>query len=154
MSSLGNFLDRDGLVEASERVVSLKLLELDRGVLVKELINGKVTSTNTDVDLVSINSDGDSLGSELVDAITLSHEHNLELLSIGEVVDVLRKSLVDGISLDGNVNGNTGLEVDDVLLEGLNLKLSVLKVSEELNAGLAGFEILPFKLLDVPGGSF
>ena len=132
----------------------LKFFQFPNSVLLKEFINGKVATTNADVDLVLVNSDGDSLGTELVDTIGLSHEHNLELLSVGEVVDVLGKSNINLISLNRNVDGDSGLEVDDVLLEGLNLKLSVLKVSEELNAGLAGFEILPFKLLDVPGGSF
>ena len=148
-SSAGGVLDGGGLAESSEGVLGGKLLKLDGSVLVEELINGEVASTDTDVNLVLVNSDGDSLGSELVDTIGLSHEHNLELLSVGEVVDVLGKSNINLISLNGDVDGDSGLEVDDVLLEGVDLELGRLEASEELNLGLADLEVLPFKLLDV-----
>jgi hypothetical protein len=148
-SSAGGVLDGGGLTESSEGVLGGKLLKLDGSVLVEELINGEVASTDTDVNLVLVNSDGDSLGSELVDTIGLSHEHNLELLSVGEVVDVLGKSNINLISLNGDVDGDSGLEVDDVLLEGVDLELGRLEASEELNLGLADLEVLPFKLLDV-----
>ena len=134
-------------------ILSLQLLEFDWGILIKELINGEVTSTNTDVDLVFVNSDSDSLGSELVDTIGLSHEHDLQLLSVGEVVDVLSKSNINSVSLNWDVDGDAGLQVDDVLLEGVNLELSRLKAFEELNLDLADLEVLPFKLLDVEGAA-
>jgi hypothetical protein len=142
-SSAGGVLDGSGLAESSEGVLGGKLLKLDGSVLVEELINGEVASTDTDVNLVLVNSDGDSLGSELVDTIGLSHEHNLELLSVGEVVDVLGKSNINLISLNGDVDGDSGLEVDDVLLEGVDLELGRLEASEELNLGLADLEVLP-----------
>ena len=152
-SFAGGVLHCGGLTEASKRVVRGKLLKLDGGVLVQELIDGEVTSTNTDVDLVLVNSDSDSLGSELVDTIGLSHEHDLQLLSVGEVVDVLSKSNINSVSLNWDVDGDAGLQVDDVLLEGVNLELSRLKAFEELNLDLADLEVLPFKLLDVEGAA-
>jgi len=149
----GSVLDGSGLAETSEGVIVGKLLKLDGGVLVQELINGEVTSSDSDVDLVLVNSDSDSLGSELVDTIRLSHEHDLQLLSVGEVVDVLSKSDIDLVSLDGNVDSDSGLEVNDVLLQGVDLELGLLEALEELNLVLADFEVLPFKLFDVAGGS-
>jgi len=140
----GGVLDGGGLAESSEGVLTGKLLELNGGVLVKELIDGEVTSTNTDVDLVLVNSDGDSLGTELVNTVGLSHEHDLQLLSVGEVVDVLGKSDVNGVSLDWDVDGDAGLQVNDVLLQGVNLELSGLKALEELNLGGADLEELNF----------
>ena len=143
MSLAGGVLDGGGLAESSERVLTSKLLELNGSVLVKELIDGEVTTTNADVDLVLVNSDGDSLGTELVNTIGLSHEHDLQLLSVGEVVDVLGKSDINGVSLDRNVNGDAGLQVNDVLLQGVDLELSGLKALEELNEVTVGLEVLP-----------
>jgi hypothetical protein len=149
-------LDGHSLVVSLEGVVTAVLLELNRGVLVEELIDRQVTTTNSDVDLVLVHTDGDSLGTELVDTVRLTHEHDLKLLSIGEVVDVLSETLVDAVSLDGDVDGNARLEVNNVLLQGLDLhhggfeiKLALLKASENVKAGLLTHEVLPFKLLDV-----
>ena len=149
-------MDGHSLVVSLKGVVTAVLLELNRGVLVEELIDRQVTTTNSDVDLVLVHTDGDSLGTELVDTVRLTHEHDLELLSIGEVVDVLSETLVDAVSLDGDVDGNARLEVNNVLLQGLDLhhggfeiKLALLKASENVKAGLLTHEVLPFKLLDV-----
>lgn len=46
------------------------------------------------------------------------------------------------ILLDGDVNGDAGLEIDDVLLE-------VADLPQELQAGLIGLEALELNLLDV-----
>ena len=142
-------LDGGSSVETLERVVSLVLLELKGSVLVKELIDGEVASSDSNVNLVLVHSDGDALGSELVDTITLTHEHDLELLSIGEVVDVLSESLINGISLNRDVNGNAGLQVNDVLLKSLDLELSVLKVLEDIDGSLRALEVLGFEGRDV-----
>jgi len=116
-----SLLHRHLLVETFEGIVTLKLLKLNGSVLIKELINRQVTSTDTDVDLVSVNSDGDSLGAELVNTIALTHEHNLQLLAVREVVNVLCKAFVNGVALDWDVDSNARLQVNDVLLKGLNL---------------------------------
>jgi len=116
-----DLLHGHSFVVAFERVIASVFLELNRSVLIKELIDGQVTATNSDVDLVLVHTDGDTLGTELVDTVTLTHEHNLQLLSVREVVDVLSETLVDAISLDGDVDSNTRLEVNNVLLQGLDL---------------------------------
>jgi len=142
---------------AFKRVVTAVLLELNRGVLVKELIDGEVTTSNSDVDLVLVHTDGNTLGTELVDTVTLTHEHNLQLLSVREVVDVLSESLVDLVSLHRDVDGDAGLQVNNVLLEGLDLhhggfqiELAFLEGLENVKSGLLTNEVLPFKLFDVP----
>ena len=93
-------------LESSNWVFSLEFLKLNGSVLVEEFIDGKVATTNSDVDSVHVNSDGDSLGSELVDTFAFSHEEDLQLLSFREVVDVFCQLFVNGILLDRNINGN------------------------------------------------
>lgn len=67
-----------------------------------------------------------TLGTELVDTIGLTHEHDLELLSIRVVVDVLGETLVNLVVLHGDVDSNTSLQVNDVLLEHINFLLPLL----------------------------
>ena len=114
-------MNGDLLVETFERVLTLQFLELDRSVLVEELVDGEVASAYSDVDLVLLDLDGHSLSAELVDALSLSHEHDLQLLPVREVVDVLSQTLVNGISFDRDVDSDARLKVDDVLLQGLDL---------------------------------
>ena len=99
--------------------------------MVQELVNGKETATDTDVNAVHVNTDDDTLGSELVNTLGLTHEHDLELLAVGVVVDVLSKTLVYRIVLHRDVDSDARLEINDVLLEGLNLmdQLLVLKLN-------------------------
>ena len=111
-----SLLDDDLLTESLDRVLSLQLLKLDGSVLIEELIDRKISSTNSKLDMVLFNLGGDSLGTKSVDTLGLSHEHDLELGSLGVVVDVLSKLPVDRITLDWDVNGNSLLEIDDVLL--------------------------------------
>jgi len=144
-ATISSHLDRGSLVQALERIISFVFLKLERSVLIQEFVDGKVSTTNSDVDLVLIHSHRDTLGTELIDTITLSHKHDLKLLSIGEVVDILSKSFVDGVALDRDVDGDAGLQVDDVLLQSLNLELSVLKVLEDVDRSLRTLEVLGFK---------
>jgi hypothetical protein len=109
-------LDRDLLVEALQGILALELLQLDRCVLIEELVNREVATAHADVDLVLLNFDRDSLGTELVDAVRLAHEHDLQLLTVGEVVDVLSEALVNGVAPDRDVHSDARLQVDDVLL--------------------------------------
>ena len=129
---LDRALDGDLLGHALQRVLGLELLQLDRSVLLKERIDGEEATTDTDLDVVLLDLDHNLLGAELVDTLRLTHEHDLELASLGVVVDVLGEASVDGILLDRDVNGNTLLKVNDVLLEGLDLDLSVLELLQQL----------------------
>jgi len=142
-------LNGDLLVETFERVLTLQFLELDRSVLVEELVDGEVASAYSDVDLVLLDLDGDALSAELVDAFSLAHEHDLELLAVGEVVDVLGQSFVDDVALHRDVDSDAGLQVDDVLLEGFNLELCVFELCEESDGCLLRFQVLLFQLIDV-----
>jgi hypothetical protein len=84
-----NFLNGDLFIKAFERVFALEFLQLCRGILVKELVDGKITTTYSDIDLVFVNPNVDFLGSELVDTVAFTHEHDFKLLTVWEVVNIL-----------------------------------------------------------------
>lgn len=107
--SLETLTDAHLLVEASHGVLALKLLQLFRGVLVKELINAQEAATDTNIDLVIIDLYHDALGTKLVDTLTFTHKHNLQLLALRVVVNVLSDLLIDLVILDGDVNSNSRL---------------------------------------------
>ena len=147
-----DLLHGDALSHALERVLTLEHLELGGRVLIQELDNGQVATAHLDQDLAALDLDTDALGAKLIDTIGLTHEHDLELVAIGIVVDVLSKLGVDGVRLDGDVDGDASLEVDDVGLESLNLDFQDLHLFEQLQAGLVGLEALVLDALDVGGG--
>jgi hypothetical protein len=116
-----NFLDSNLFVKALERVFTLEFFQLSRCVLVKELVNGQISTANTDINLVLVYSNMNFLGAKLIDSVTLTHEHDLELLSVGEVVNVFGQLAVHDVTLQRNVHGNSSLQVDDVLFQSGNL---------------------------------
>jgi hypothetical protein len=116
-----NFLDSNLFVKALERVFTLEFFQLSRCVLVKELVNGQISTANTDINLVLVYSNMNFLGAKLIDSVTLTHEHDLELLSVGEVVNVFGQLAVHDIALQRNVHGNSSLQVDDILFQSGNL---------------------------------
>ena len=123
-------LDSNLLTKSLEWILSLKLLQLNRGILIQELINRKVSSSNSNFDAMVLDLDCYSLGSELVDSLRLTHEHDLEFRSLWVVVDELGQLLVSKVLLHWNVNSDSLLQVNDVLLKSLNLHLSVFKLLE------------------------
>jgi hypothetical protein len=143
------FLDSDLLGKLLERILPLQLLKLSGSVLVQELVDGKVASSDSDVDLVLVDSDGNALSAELVDTLRLTHEHDLELVPLGVVVDELGESFVDLVVLDRNVDGNPLLELDDVVFESFDLDFGVFELLEEFEGGLVGLVDLFLELLDV-----
>jgi len=157
--TLDGFLNSHLLVEASQGILPLKLLELGGRVLVEEFVEGEESTTNTNVDLIFVNLNGDTFGAELVDALALAHEHNLELLAIGVVVNVLGQLLVDGVALDGDVHSDARLEVNDVLLQSLGLvvllvdfELSILELLQQVQRCALRFVEFGLQLDDVLGG--
>ena len=94
-------------------------------MLVQELVNAHVATTHTDLNLVLFNTDVDLLGAKLVDALCLTHEHQLKFVAIWVVVDKLCHLLVDLITLDWHIDGNSCLQVNDVVLESLSFNLKV-----------------------------
>ena len=146
------------LVEAPHGVLALELLQLFRRVLVQELVDAEETATNTNVDLVVIDLDHDALGSKLVDTLALTHKHNLQLLALGVVVDVLSDLLVNLVVLDGDVDRDPRLEINDVVLQVLNLSqvvlahvLTLLKLSQKLEALHTRLVEFTFEVIDVLG---
>ena len=109
-----DLLHSDSLAETLKWIVPLETLELNRSVLVEELVDGEEATSDLDLDLSALNLDHDATRSKLVDALGLAHEHDLQLLTVGVVVDVLCKFSVDRVLLDWDVDGDAGLEVDDV----------------------------------------
>jgi len=75
------------------------------GVLLNELINMHVPSTNSDHDLVTLfDLDENSFLPKLVDAFRLPEEHNIHLFSLWILVDESTQSSINHITLVTNVN--------------------------------------------------
>jgi len=144
------------LGETLHGVLSLQLLQLARGVLVQEFVDREVATADADVDLVLFDLDGDALAAELVDTLALTHEHNFQVLAIGVVVDVLSDALVDHVVLDGNVDGDSSLQVDNVVAvsldlgsHGFNLSQHVLILLFELLHLLQELEVLSLLVVEL-----
>jgi hypothetical protein len=136
--SLEDLLDSDLLRELLEWIVSGDLLELDGSVLIDELVDGHVTTTDANLDLVLDDLHLNTLGSKPVDTGALTHEHDLELGSVRVVVDVLSDFHVNGIVTDGHVDGEAGFELDDVALEMLELFFVNANLLQEVKTVLVG----------------
>jgi len=127
-----SLLDSDSVSEALEGVSSLQSLELGGSILIDELVDGQVATSDLDLDFVLLDTDSDALLAELVDALSLSQEHDLQLCSVRVVVDILCELPVDRVSLGWDVDCDAGLEVDDVALEGLDFVLGVFQTLEQV----------------------
>ena len=145
-------LDSNLFTESLEWIFSLKFLELNWGVLIKELIKGKISSSNSNLDIVLLNLDSNSLGTKLVNTFRLSHEHDLEFGSFRVVVNELGKLSVNRIILNWNVNSDSLFQVNDVLLKSLNLNLSILELFQKLKRCLVGLVHFFFEGNNVVGG--
>ena len=106
------------------------------------------------VNLVLVHSDSYSLGTELIDTFALSKEHNLELLSVGVVIDELCQPLVNDVVLGRDVHCDPLLKLNDVVLQGFNLDLSILQLPEEFQRGLVSSVHFVFECKNVVRGSF
>ena len=93
------------------------------------------------------------LGAKLVDTFRLPHEHDLKLGPLRVVVDELCQLLVNLVFLNWDVDGNPLLQVDHVLLEGLDLPLGILELLEQLQRSLVGLVHLLLELKDVVRGA-
>jgi len=107
--------------ETLHRVFSLQLLKFYWCVLVKEFIYRQMTSTNSDVNLVLVNSYKHFFASKLVNTFRLPHKHNFKLLSIWVVINVLSYTFIYLIILYWNINSNSCLEINDIITQSLNL---------------------------------
>ena len=84
-------------------------------MLIKELIDAKISSSDPDLDLVLLNAHIDSFRAKGVSSITLTHEHNLQLVSVWVVIDELSHLVVDLITLDWHIDSNSCLKIDNVV---------------------------------------
>lgn len=109
------------LCESLHRIIAFQLLELHRRVLVQELVNRKVTAADPNADPILVDLDVDTLATELVNTLGLAHKHDLKLLAVRVIVDVLSDFLVNLVALDWDVDGDTRLQVNDVVAKNFNL---------------------------------
>ena len=107
--ALNRLLDRNLLSKPLQWIAPLNLLELNRRMLVQELVNAHVATAHTDLNLVFLDTNVDFLGTELVYTLCLAHEHQLQLVAIWVVVDELCHLLVDLIALDWHVDSDSCL---------------------------------------------
>ena len=137
-----DFLDGNTLAHPLKWILALQLLQLSWRVLIQELVDAEVASTNLDQDLAALDLDAHSLLTKLVDTLRLAHKHDLKFAALGIVVDVIAQSFVHSIRLNRDVNGNAGLKINNVLLK-------VLDLLEELKTSLIRLEALVLDLLNI-----
>jgi hypothetical protein len=94
-----------------------------RCVLIDEFINGKVTTSNSDLDSAEFDTDHYSFLSKNIDAFGFSHEHYLQLGSVRVIVDPFSQTHVYVRPFDGNVYCDSRSNVDQLALQGLDLVL-------------------------------
>ena len=114
------------LCESLHRIIAFQLLELHRRVLVQELVNRKVTAADPNADPVLVDLDVDTLATELVNTLGLAHKHDLKLLAVRVIVDVLSDFLVNLVALNWDVDGDTRLQVNDIVAKNFNLLVGLL----------------------------
>ncbi len=99
-------MDGNFFAEPLKGIPTLELLQFLGSVLVQKFIDGEVTASDLDHDLVSGDLDVDATRAEFVDTLLFSHEHDLKFLAVRVVVDVLGELFVDGAVLCWNVDGD------------------------------------------------
>lgn len=124
-SSLNGLLQSNPIGQPPQWVLAFKAFKLSRCVLVKELVDREVATTDSNLNLIPDAPHCDPLRPELIDTLGLSHEHNLELLAVRVVVNILCQFFVDQVVLDGDVDCDARLQIDDVLPQLLDLTLSL-----------------------------
>jgi len=68
----------------------------------------------------------DTLATELVNTLGLAHKHDLKLLAVRVIVDVLSDFLVNLVALDWDVDGDTRLQVNNIVAKNFNLLVGLL----------------------------
>ena len=91
-------------------------LQFGGSVLVEELVDGQIASTDFDIDLSPVNFDTDSTRSELIHSFGLAHKHNLQLFLVRVVVDILSKLGINRIVFDRDVHRDTLFDIDNLLV--------------------------------------
>ena len=129
-----------------QRVSSLDLLKLDSHVLVQELVDCEVSSTDADLKLSLHYANLDPFGTILVLACRFTHEHKLEFVAIREVVDEVSQFAIDGILHDWDVHSDLLLQVDTVDFKSVYFLSLILDLVQKGQTDLVCFEDAGFKL--------
>ena len=105
-SFVNDFLHSNSFVESLQRISTLELLKLCRCVLIQELIDRQISTSNLDLDLVALYGNFNLLWAKFVYTLGLSHKHDLQFLAVGVVIYVLGEFLVDIVVFDGDIDGD------------------------------------------------
>ena len=107
-------LDGNLLIEALHSIFAIEFLKLYRSVLIKELINREIATTDFDMNLVSFTLYRYTSLAKFVHSSRLSQEHYLKLLSIRIVIDILGELFVDRVIINRDIDSNPRLKLHDV----------------------------------------
>ena len=125
-SSVGNgLLNCNLLTESLQRIFSFKFLKFHGSVLIKELINWKISTSNSYLDVVFLHFDCNSLRTKLIDSLSFSHEHNLKFCSFWIVINEFRQFFINRIFFHGDINCDSLFQIYNVLFQGLNFDFSI-----------------------------
>ena len=151
LAVLQSFRDKYALRELLKRVCACDLGQLDRLVLIDELVNVQVAAAGTYQKFVVFDFDCDSLGAEHICALALAHEHDFQLFSIREIVDVVSHLQVDGIILHRQVDRGFLFEVKDNVLKSGSLDFPFSHDLECVQASLIRVEHPRLEIVHVVG---
>ena len=140
--SEGHFL-RESLIW----VPPFNLLQLPWGVLLKELVDRHVASTNADQNLTFLYVDLDSSRSELVHARALPQEHDFEFLPIIDAIEVLGHTLINRVILHWYIDGHLCLHSNRIVPKPFHVLLHISDLAQEVKRNLVCFKDARFKRL-------
>ena len=122
----------DFFTEAFERVSPFDFVQFVSRELVQELVHREEATAHLNDELSVFKAQVDAFAAEFVNSGGLSGEHDLEAASVRVVVDEICDLHVHRIFLHGYIDGHACLQVDDVPLECLSLRLKVVYLLEEV----------------------
>ena len=123
-----SLLNSNFFTESLQRIFSFKFLKFHGSILIKELINWKISTSNSYLDIVFLHFDSDSLSSKLIDTFCFSHKHNLQFCSFWIVIDEFRQLFINSIFLHRNINCNPLFQIYNVLFQCLNFNFSIFQL--------------------------
>ena len=149
-SSIDNsLLNSNFLTESLQRIFSFKLLKFNWSVLIKELINWKISTTNSYLNVIFLNLDCNSLCTKLIDSFGFSHEHNLQFRSFWIVVNEFCQLFIDCVFFYRNIYCDSLFQINNVLLQCFNFNFGIFKLFQKLKRSLISFIHFFFKLKNV-----
>ena len=123
-----SLLDSNFFWETLYWVFAVQSLHLNRRILIQELINRKISSANSNLDIILLNLHSNLFGSKLVHAFRFSHEHNLQILPLWIIVDELGEASVHLVVFYWNIHRNPMLQINNILLKRFKFIFSALQL--------------------------